>query len=676
MDHTSGNTTTLGGFNPTHVHPWRDFFRYHGPWAPGVRLFRSLRFRSKAFLISAILLAPAFVVGSAYLNSVQDQVQFSIKERQGVAVMQRVLPVLQALLEVRNATRSTLGDYDATQDYAAARQKFDQSIKALGTFLKDSSDPLQLTPRIEDLQAKWQATASSRNGADEKGRTVFGPVTEGLIKIIENVGDESNLVLDPDLDTLYMINAVFMTMPKSSEDLGQLWGWGTYGLSKGGLDNPELYKKFSVWSAGAGSGIDAAKKLFGRAIEVNPGLKDPLDLKGFDVALKFQKIADVTELIKAAAEPKEVYDQGKDALRAYFSVFDKALPVLDDLIQKRVSALELARNIKGLIVVISLLAGVYFFYCFSLVMSGGLQEVARHLDNMADGDLTASPRPWGNDEAAHLMLSLARTQQAMRQIVTDVRAQSESIVQASREIASGSMDLSHRTEQTAAELQQTAASLEQINSTLGHTSANTQKAVNLASANEGDADSGGGVIAKAIGTMGDIQAASARVGDIIGVIDGIAFQTNILALNAAVEAARAGDHGRGFAVVASEVRTLAQRSASAAREIKKLIHDTVEKVESGTAVVAGAGDAMKKLVVGAKSINRLLSEIAVAAEQQGRGVEQVGHSVTGLDEMTQRNAALVEQTASASTELRQRAESLVEAVARFKVDRSELRVGA
>ncbi len=644
------------------------FFRYHGPWAPGVRLFRVLQFRSKALLISLVLLIPALVMGSAYLSSIQDQVAFSNKERDGVAVMAKFLPALQALLEVRNATRATLGDFDATQDYTASRTQFDRSMQALAAHVQDSGDPLALSQQVADVQAKWAATASSRNGADEKGRTVFGPVTEGMLKIMERVGDESNLVLDPDLNTLYMINAIFMTMPKSSEDLGQLWGWGTYGLAKGGLQTPDLYKKFSVWSARAGSGVEDARNMFQRAISVSPELKGRLDLTGFDVALKFQKRADVSEFIKAADEPKDVYAEGRQALRAYFTVFDQALPVLDELLQARVQRLEVARNVRGGIAVLGLLVGAYLFYCFARVMDGGLKEVARRLDSMANGDLTAFPRPWGNDEAAQLMTSLARTQQAMRKIVADVRGESESIVVASREIADGSNDLSQRTEQTAAELQETAASLEQINSTLGNTAANTQAAARLASSNESDAEAGGGVIAKAIGTMGDIQSASKRIGDIIGVIDGIAFQTNILALNAAVEAARAGEQGRGFAVVASEVRSLAQRSASAAREIKALIHDTAEKVEGGTAVVQGAGEAMKKLVVGAKSINKLLSEIAVASDQQGRGVEQVGQAVSGLDEMTQRNAALVEQTAAASAQLRQRAESLVQTVARFKLE--------
>jgi methyl-accepting chemotaxis protein len=293
--------------------------------------------------------------------------------------------------------------------------------------------------------------------------------------------------------------------------------------------------------------------------------------------------------------------------------------------------------------------------------------VARHLDNMTEGDLTDLPRPRGNDEAAQLMASLARMQTSVATIVRDVRGASESIVHASTEVAQGATDLSARTEQAASELQQTAASLEQITGTLANSAAHTQQASGVAQDNAAVAERGGQVIHNAVVTMGEIRAASHRISDIIGTIDGIAFQTNILALNAAVEATRAGEQGRGFAVVASEVRSLAQRSAVAAKEIKSLITDTVERVQAGTGVVEAAGREINALVGGAHTINGLLGNITVAAEAQSNGIKLVGGAVNGLDQMTQQNSALVEQTAAASESLQQQASDLVQMVARFRI---------
>jgi methyl-accepting chemotaxis protein len=644
-----------------------DFFRYHGIWAPGVRLFRNLRFRSKALLISVVLLLPAMLVGTAYLRGVQDQLQFTAKERAGVAAMQQFVPVLHAVLEVRNATRATLGGHDASQDYAAGRQRVDQALAKFGTHLKDSGDPLGLTERLATMQTAWTATATSKNGADDKGRTVFGKVTEASLAVLRGLSDESNLVLDPDTDSLFLINGVFLTMPRASEDLGQIWGWGTYAVAKGGLENPEQFRRYAVWGARATGGIDDTRDFFDRAFNANPALKAKIDLKGFDEAAKFLKGSDTADMIKAALEPAEVYAAGRKAMAAYFTVFNQVLPVLDGLLQARSAQLQFERNAKAAAVALCLLLGAYLFYCFSRVMAGGLQEVARHLDNMSEGDLAQAPRPWGNDEAAQLMVSLGRMQASVAMIVRDVRSASESIVLASTEVAQGSMDLSSRTEQAASELQQTAASLEQITGTLASSASHTQQAAGVAQDNASVAARGGQVIENAVATMGEIRAASARISDIIATIDGIAFQTNILALNAAVEAARAGEQGRGFAVVASEVRSLAQRSAVAAKEIKSLINNTVERVQTGTGVVESAGREINALVGGAHTINSLLGSITVAAEEQSSGVKLVGDAVNGLDRMTQQNAALVEQTAAASESLKQQANDLLQVVARFRI---------
>ena len=313
----------------------------------------------------------------------------------------------------------------------------------------------------------------------------------------------------------------------------------------------------------------------------------------------------------------------------------------------------------------------YVFYSFFRVMDGGLKETRRHLHAMTSGDLTTSPHPWGRDEAAELMRDLHAMQDSLRGMVHRLRGSSDQLMRSSSEIASGSMDLSSRTEAAAANLQQSAASMEQITATVKQTSDATSEASRVARHNAEAAAQGGRVMSEVVQTMDNIRGSSAKIGEIIGTIDGIAFQTNILALNAAVEAARAGEQGRGFAVVATEVRALAQRSASAAREIKGLIGTSIQQVEAGTGIVRKAGGTIEDIVSSAHRVNELLDEVATGAREQSTGVSQIGQAVHELDQMTQQNAALVEQTAAASTAMRDQAQALCGEVDRFRLTDGE-----
>jgi methyl-accepting chemotaxis protein len=293
--------------------------------------------------------------------------------------------------------------------------------------------------------------------------------------------------------------------------------------------------------------------------------------------------------------------------------------------------------------------------------------VAFHINAMRDGDLTTRPRAWGSDEAAGLMQTLADMQASLRKIVSQVRGASSHIVVASTQIASGAMDLSTRTEESAANLQQTAAAMEEVSATVSRGSDTVDQATALAVTNAAAAERGGTVVAQVVETMQGINVASGRISDIIGTIDGIAFQTNILALNAAVEAARAGEQGRGFAVVASEVRALAQRSGAAAREIKTLITASVEQVEGGVRVVREAGQTMTEMQGSARRVRELLEAVAQGSREQTQGVTQSTEAVQELDKVTQQNAALVEQTAAAAGSLKDQAEALAAGVAQFKL---------
>ena len=272
-----------------------------------------------------------------------------------------------------------------------------------------------------------------------------------------------------------------------------------------------------------------------------------------------------------------------------------------------------------------------------------------------------------HDETGQLLEAMKAMNDSLRRVVGQVRASSDSIATASGQIASGNADLSQRTEEQASNLQQTAASMEQLTGTVTQNADTARRAAQLAASASSVAAQGGEVVGQVVGTMEQITAASRRIADIISVIDGIAFQTNILALNAAVEAARAGEHGKGFAVVASEVRSLAQRSAAAAREIKDLIGDSVDTVDAGSRLVAAAGSTMQDIVTQVQQVAALIEVISHATQEQSTGIAQVGTAVAQLDEVTQQNAALVEESAAAADSLSQQAAELVRAVGVFRL---------
>jgi methyl-accepting chemotaxis protein len=329
----------------------------------------------------------------------------------------------------------------------------------------------------------------------------------------------------------------------------------------------------------------------------------------------------------------------------------------------------IAVQVGSLAAMIMLGLAIAWFVSRNLVQAA--TEAVTQADLIANGDLTHTVTVDRHDEMGRLLASLGKMQENLRHIVSGVRQNAEGVATASAEISTGNHDLSTRTERQASTLEETAASMEELSSTVRQNADNARQANQLAMSASSVAVSGGDVVNQVVETMKGINESSRRISDIIGTIDGIAFQTNILALNAAVEAARAGEQGRGFAVVAGEVRSLAQRSAEAAKEIKSLISTSVERVEQGTTLVDRAGTTMQEVVASIRRVTDIMGEISAASSEQSAGVSQIGDAITQMDQVTQQNAALVEQSAAAAESLKGQARKMVEAVAVFKLGQHE-----
>jgi len=349
----------------------------------------------------------------------------------------------------------------------------------------------------------------------------------------------------------------------------------------------------------------------------------------------------------------------------------------EKLVEEGTASYAAERNLLllacSLAIVAAGLAGVLITRSLMRALGGEPQELGLAMQRVADGDLSTRLAVQAGDETS-VMAIAARMQASLAQVVTSVRQNSESVATASAQIAQGNQDLSSRTEAQASALQQTAATMDELGATVRNNADNAQQANQLAQSASAVAAQGGEVVGRVVTTMQGINDSSRKIGDIISVIDGIAFQTNILALNAAVEAARAGEQGRGFAVVASEVRSLAQRSAEAAKEIKTLIGRSVDQVEQGTALVDQAGKTMGEIVNSIQRVSHIVAEITSASAAQSSGVTQVGNAVSQMDQTTQQNAALVEESAAAAESLKGQAQQLVQAVAVFRLMHNEAAV--
>ncbi|KQP22538.1 methyl-accepting chemotaxis protein [Pseudorhodoferax sp. Leaf267] len=432
--------------------------------------------------------------------------------------------------------------------------------------------------------------------------------------------------------------------------------------------------RIATWQAAMDKTSANLTTMRNRLVELSPSADEKALLADIDAqreayrgpraALLKQRLAgdDVSAALNATLRPlAERYDQ------AIVRFEERQQQLYDAALRNAEAGADMGKTLLIACGVAAVLLGALFAYLLSRSITQPLAQAGQVARRIADGDLTDDTRVEGRDEAATMLTSLKDMQQQLSTVVSGVRHNADGVATASAEIAQGNNDLSGRTEEQASALQQTAASMEQLSATVKQNADNARQANALAVSASTVAVQGGEVVARVVDTMKGIHQSSDKIADIIGVIDSIAFQTNILALNAAVEAARAGEQGRGFAVVATEVRSLAGRSAEAAREIKSLIGASVERVQQGTALVDEAGSTMEEVVTAIRRVTDIMGEISAASSEQSAGVAQIGQAINQMDQTTQQNAALVEESAAAADSLRAQADQLVQAMAVFKL---------
>ncbi len=640
-----------------------EFFRYHGWLAPGVRLFRKLSFPVKAAWVSLAFLIPLSTMLWFLWVGANTQIDASKAEQRGSRYAGPLITLVREAQARRHA--AVLGEPNLDAAQAVYKQAFEAVVAAHARLGKEIDD----AESFAALQKSHEALAQNPLAGDPTQTFVaHSELIEKMLDLLREVADGSGMTLDPDLDSFHMMSMGVLRGPLQVENTSKLHTLGTL-ILKSQSETPErrdMLVEFEAVQAVLDKDMENSYQELEKRMPASVAM---LDMKGTDAASEAFAAAVISQLMgRELSGDVATFARLGDAAVRMQAAFDAAsAKQFEQLVDARVQRLQKTFAAQLGMSVFFVAIACYLMLAFYRVMMGGLSEVSEHLQQITDGNLTTAPRPWGNDEAARLMVTLGTMQTSLRKMVQSMLGSAANVHTASGEIASASMDLSQRTEESAASLQQTTASMEQIAELVRQSTVTVASATASVNDNARAAEQGGQVIAEVVKTMEGIRTSSSRIGEIISVIDGIAFQTNILALNAAVEAARAGEHGRGFAVVASEVRALGGRSATAAREIKSLINASIEQVESGSAVVGNAGDIMQAVVRNATRVVELMNQISTSAQQQNTGVSDVSVAVRDLDKATQQNAALVEETAAASGALADQAERMSREVSFFKL---------
>ncbi|MDQ7746931.1 methyl-accepting chemotaxis protein [Hydrogenophaga pseudoflava] len=637
-------------------------------------MLAQLRLAQKFLVLGGIALLMMALPATVAVRDGLDVWRAARSEAVGIEPAGHILKLVQLTQQHRGLSANLLGGNEALKGDREARQAaVDQLLPQAGQSL-DGLGASALQAELVVIGQEWSALARAVSERSINGPQSFARHTaliERQLNLLEGVAEASGMSLDPHAHSYFLIQSVLVHLPRLTETLGQTRAQGSLTLARGEVGMAQRAQLAALADLSR-LHLRQARRSLDKAMASDRGYEQRLGGTAGQAWGQAEAAFALTDqaIIKAeqpSMPASEFFATTTRQIDAQFALITAAFDELSTTLRERESAM--ARGLLSMLGGLALLAlaGAALMWTISRSTTSAIARAVKVAQTVAGGDLTSRIEVQGRDETAQLLAALRDMNDGLAQVVSEVRQGSDHIATGSSQIATGNADLSQRTEEQASNLQQTAASMEQLTSTVQHNAATARQASDIVRGATEAAREGGETVGQVVTTMEAINQSSRKIHDIIGVIDGIAFQTNILALNAAVEAARAGEQGRGFAVVAAEVRSLAQRSAGAAREIKQLIGESVDRVESGTALVAEAGASVGRIVDQVAQVNRLIETIATASAEQSEGIAQVGNAVAQLDQVTQQNAALVEESAAAADSLQNQAQRMAQLVGRFRL---------
>ncbi|MFD2297155.1 methyl-accepting chemotaxis protein [Massilia sp. GCM10020059] len=626
---------------------------------PAVALMQRMRLLPKFVLVCHVVLVPLVLVSAMLLAELQKSIAASQAERAGGAYISQVHEIARLVQQHRGAEHLRLSTRASATDGALGKA-IGQRIAALDAHQKDAG-ALSGLAGWNDVRAAWAALAAAQPGATAKESMARHTAVLGALRrLAVSVADRSGLSLDPVADSDLLIGASVHTLPELAESLSMIAARGSAYIDTGLFEANED-QLINATAMVARHGLERATGGMGK-LGADPALRGALaflDRTRDEVTNSYNQTSGSQYLAAGNAAAARLHALGAAAMSE-----------LDQILAARAAREALHRNLVLGAIVVALLVAAWLFAGFYISFSRDIAYLNHAVQRAAEGDLTVRMRSHANDEIGELVNAFGRMASALAALVTDIRAGAATIGEATEALAHGNAELSGHTEAQVDALSETVGSMGALSASVKRTAAHAASGRALVGAAAGVAARGVRAVGEVVDTMASIRASSSKISDITGVIDGIAFQTNILALNAAVEAARAGEQGRGFAVVATEVRNLAQRSAAAAREIKQLIGSSVSTVDTGNALVAAAGATIGELAGAVGQVEHLIGEMDEAGQLQASELVQLEDAIARIDAMTRRNGELVEHARNGSELLHVETDELTRAVSIFTLERT------